>query len=105
MNITYCINVLKRTLYVLLLAHIPYVLLLLGIEFIPIVLWVGLIENIPLLFLDINNFDSFRVSEFGIRSYSWQGFLISIICKYIVFLLLIVSVKNYARRLDRSNNN
>jgi hypothetical protein len=103
LNITYCINVLKRTLYVLLLAHIPYVLLLLGIEFIPIVLWVGLIENIPLLFLDINNFDSFRVSEFGIRSYSWQGFLISIICKYIVFLLLVLLFDICFKKRDSAN--
>lgn len=90
MSITYYKNLLQRSLYFLLLAHIPHILLFLGVEFIPVVLWVGVIENIPILFLDINNISWFEVGEFGIRNYSWEGFIISVICKYIVFLFLIL---------------
>lgn len=72
------------------LAHIPLFLLFLGVEFFPIIIWVGVVENIPLLFLDANNISWFEIGEFGIKNYAWRGLIITLTCKYFVFLLLIL---------------
>jgi hypothetical protein len=89
MNTTYAKNLSIRSLVILILAHIPIALLYLGVEIIPIVVWSMLLENIPLLFLDVHTMDWFETGEFGIMSYSWQGFIISFFLKYITFVFLI----------------
>ncbi|TWX69119.1 hypothetical protein [Colwellia sp. C1TZA3] len=87
---SYSLRLLIKGGVALVLAHIPLLLLYMGFEIFPIVIWVGLLENLPQLFLDVNSISWFEVGEFGIMSYTWEGFIISFICKYIVFLFFII---------------
>jgi hypothetical protein len=96
MNKIYFKKLALRTLLILVLAHIPLLLLSLGIEIVPVVLWVGLLENIPLIFLDLYNVSWFEIGQFGITGYTREGFIVSFICKYIIFLLL-VAISDFVR--------
>jgi len=95
MNTIYWKRVALKTLIVLAIAHIPHLLLLLGLEFILIIVWVGLLENIPLLFLDVGNMEWFELNEFGISDYTWEGRLIVIASKCIVFFFLVALFEYY----------
>ena len=79
-------SIAKKSLLFLLFAHVPHLLVFLGLEFWPLILWIGLIENLPLFFFDLENSYWFELANFGIKSYTWQGFVISIICKYVFIL-------------------
>jgi hypothetical protein len=96
-------SIAKKSLLFLLFAHVPHLLVFLGLEFWPLILWIGLIENLPLFFFDLENSYLFELANFGIKSYTWQGFVISIICKY-VFILALASVLYFIsnRLKDRS---
>jgi len=87
-NITHLKVIASNAIFLLLISHLPHLLVFLGLDFIILVVWVALIENIPLLFLNVREINWFVLGEFGIKSYTWQGFFISIICKYIFFVIL-----------------
>ncbi len=91
-------KLLLTTLLLLIIAHLPFLLLFLGVEFIPIVIWVALIENIPLLFLSTANLDFFKVGKFGIQSYGLQGFIVSFSCKFVFFFVIVTIFSKLALR-------
>ncbi len=98
MNTRYFKGVFIKSLILLVFAHIPHFLLFVGLEIIPIVFWVAVVENIPLLFIDAEDLGWFEISAFGINDYTWQGFIISLLCKYVVFFIFILVFDMFFRR-------
>lgn len=88
MNIRNLVVIAIRATILLVIAHIPHLLVYFGLELTLLVLWVGLLENIPLLFSCLKESGWFEINEFGVTSYSWEGLLVSLALKYSLFFLI-----------------
>ena len=82
-------SILVKSAVLLLITHIPHLLLFLGVDAFLIVAWVGMMEQIPAIFVNVIRSNWFELGEFGIIGYTWQGFVVSIISKYLFFVLVL----------------